>query len=67
MVDRAGSRGSVTREPGDDIVTDQRKRQAGPTDPEAREFQRNFVLSFLALTTAAVVAHILMWTWRPWL
>ena len=39
---------------------------SGLTDPEAREFQSIFVMSFLIFVAIAVVAHILAWLWRPW-
>ena len=40
---------------------------SGLTDSEAREFHSIFVTSFLIFTAIAVVAHILVWMWRPWL
>ncbi len=40
---------------------------SGMTDAEAREFHSIFVTSFLAFTAIAVVAHFLVWQWRPWL
>lgn len=40
---------------------------SGLTEPEAREFHRIFVSSFMGFTAVAVVAHILVWMWRPWL
>ena len=40
---------------------------SGLTDSEAREFHSIFVTSFIAFTAIAVVAHILVWIWRPWL
>jgi light-harvesting complex 1 beta chain len=40
---------------------------SGLTDDEAKEFHGSFVSSFLAFTAIAVVAHILVWMWRPWL
>lgn len=43
-----------------------RSTLSGLTEPEAREFNRIFVLSFLLFTGIAVVAHILAWLWRPW-
>lgn len=43
-----------------------RSTLSGLSEPEAREFNRIFVLSFLLFTGVAVVAHILAWLWRPW-
>lgn len=40
---------------------------SGLTDNEAREFHRIFMTSFFLFVAIAVVAHILVWMWRPWL
>ena len=40
---------------------------SGLSEPEAKEFHKIFVTSFLAFTAVAIVAHILVWSWRPWL
>ena len=40
---------------------------SGLTEPEAKEFHGIFVTSFMIFTVIAVVAHILVWMWRPWL
>ncbi len=40
---------------------------SGLTEMEAKEFHKIFVTSFLIFTGVAVVAHILVWMWRPWL
>jgi light-harvesting complex 1 beta chain len=40
---------------------------SGLTEPEAREFHSIFVTSFIAFTVIAIIAHILVWQWRPWL
>ena len=37
------------------------------TKPEAKEFHKIFLSSFLLFTAIAVVAHILVWAWKPWL
>ena len=37
------------------------------TEPEAKEFHKIFVSSFLGFTTIAVIAHVLVWFWKPWL
>ena len=39
----------------------------GLTEPEAREFHRLFVSSFLLFVVVAIIAHVLAWIWRPWL
>lgn len=40
---------------------------SGLTDAQAKEFHGIFVTSFLIFTGIAIVAHILVWMWRPWL
>jgi len=39
----------------------------GLTESEAKEFHGLFMTSFFVFTAIAVVAHILVWFWRPWL
>lgn len=39
---------------------------SGLTDDEAKEFHGLFVSGFIAFTVIAVVAHFLVWQWRPW-
>jgi light-harvesting complex 1 beta chain len=36
------------------------------TPEEAKEFHKMFVSSFITFTIIAIVAHILVWMWRPW-
>jgi light-harvesting complex 1 beta chain len=36
------------------------------TPEEAKEFHKMFVSSFIIFTIIAIVAHILVWMWRPW-
>jgi len=40
---------------------------SGLTEQEAKEFHGIFVTSFIIFVAIAVVAHILVWMWRPWL
>jgi light-harvesting complex 1 beta chain len=40
---------------------------SGLTEQEAKEFHGIFVTSFIAFTVVAVIAHVLVWNWRPWL
>jgi len=40
---------------------------SGLTDGQAREFHRAFVISFLIFLFIAIVAHFLVWQWRPWI
>lgn len=39
---------------------------SGLNQEEAREFHAIFITSFLFFTGIAVVAHFLVWLWRPW-
>jgi|GEM_PF-609825 len=38
----------------------------GLTENEAKEFHGIFVTNFIAFTVIALVAHVLVWSWRPW-
>lgn len=38
---------------------------SGLTEHEAKEFHGVFVSSFVIFTVVAVIAHILVWMWRP--
>jgi light-harvesting complex 1 beta chain len=40
---------------------------SGLTEQEAKEFHRIFMASFIIFLVIAIVAHILVWQWRPWL
>ena len=37
------------------------------TPEEAKEFHKLFITTFMGFTGIAVVAHLLVWVWRPWL
>ncbi len=37
------------------------------TDAEAKEFHKLFVVSMAFFTFVAIIAHFLVWSWRPWL
>jgi light-harvesting complex 1 beta chain len=40
---------------------------SGLTEQEAKEFHGVFMTSFIGFTVVAIVAHVLVWAWRPWL
>lgn len=40
---------------------------SGLTEAEAKEFHGVFVTSFIIFTVIAIIAHFLVWQWRPWL
>jgi light-harvesting complex 1 beta chain len=39
---------------------------SGLSEAEAREFHGIFIKSFIAFTVIAIIAHFLVWQWRPW-
>lgn len=49
------------------MADDRRGSLSGLTDQEAREFHGIFTSSFIGFTVIAVIAHVLVWMWRPWL
>jgi len=40
---------------------------SGLTDQEAQEFHSYYIQGTVAFVAVAVVAHILVWAWRPWI
>jgi light-harvesting complex 1 beta chain len=44
-----------------------RSSLSGLTEAEAQEFHGLFVKSFIAFTIIAIIAHFLVWSWRPWI
>jgi len=50
------------------MTTDKEKSSlSGLTEAEALEFHSIFVKSFIAFVIIAIIAHVLVWQWRPWL
>jgi light-harvesting complex 1 beta chain len=39
---------------------------SGLTDDEAKEFHTFYVQGLIGFVAIAVVAHLLVWAWRPW-
>ena len=39
----------------------------GLNEDEAKSFGNMFVISFLAFLAIAIIAHYLVWQWRPWI
>ncbi len=37
------------------------------TDAEAKELHKGFIASMAFFVLVAVIAHFLVWVWRPWL
>ncbi len=52
---------------GGSMSDDKRVSLSGLTENEAREFHKIFISSFLTFTVIAIIAHFLVWQWRPWL
>jgi light-harvesting complex 1 beta chain len=52
---------------GVDPMAERRGSVSGLNDEEAQEFHQFWVQGFVGFTAVAVVAHILVWIWRPWL
>lgn len=48
-------------------MADERSSLSGLTEAEAKEFHSLFVSSFIAFIVIAALAHILVWSWRPWI
>jgi light-harvesting complex 1 beta chain len=40
---------------------------SGLSEEEAKGFHSVFVGSFIGFTIIAIIAHILVWKWRPWI
>ena len=40
---------------------------SGLTEQEAKVFHSLFMTSFIIFTVIAIIAHFLVWNWRPWL
>ena len=49
------------------MASDDRSSLSGLTEAEAQEFHSLFVTSFIVFTVIAIIAHILVWMWRPWI
>ncbi len=48
------------------MADNNRDSLTGLTENEAREFHGFFMQGFIGFTIIAIVAHILVWFWRPW-
>jgi light-harvesting complex 1 beta chain len=49
------------------MAEEMRSSLSGLTEREAKEFHGIFMSSFVGFTLVAIVAHFLVWQWRPWL
>jgi len=48
-------------------MSTQTEKASGLTPEEAQELHKAFMQGFIGFTLVAVVAHFLVWQWRPWL
>jgi light-harvesting complex 1 beta chain len=48
------------------MADDKRSSLSGLNANEAREFHGAFVTGFIVFTVIAIIAHFLVWQWRPW-
>lgn len=49
------------------MADDRKSPFTGLTEKEAQEFHSIFVKSFMLFVGIAIIAHVLVWMWRPWL
>jgi light-harvesting complex 1 beta chain len=49
------------------MAADRTGSLSGLTENEAKEFHSIFMTSFIMFTIVAIIAHVLVWMWRPWL
>ncbi len=47
-------------------MSEEKRSFTGLTSREAKEFHKYFMLGFIVFTVIAIVAHFLVWQWRPW-
>jgi light-harvesting complex 1 beta chain len=47
-------------------MAEERASLSGLTDSEAKELHEIYMKGFTLFTGVAVVAHFLVWLWRPW-
>ncbi|MEM1371414.1 MAG: light-harvesting antenna LH1, beta subunit [Pseudomonadota bacterium] len=48
-------------------MADEKVNITGLTDEQAKELHNGFVQVAVAFTGIAVVAHVFVWLWRPWI
>lgn len=44
----------------------QRGSLSGLTSDEAKAFHKLYMMGFIVFTVIAIIAHFLVWQWRPW-
>jgi light-harvesting complex 1 beta chain len=48
-------------------MADKNESWTGLSDQEAEEFHKYYMQGMFLFVAVAVVAHLLVWTWRPWI
>ncbi|MHB2167160.1 light-harvesting antenna LH1, beta subunit [Alsobacter sp. R-9] len=48
-------------------MADKSTSWSGLSDQEAEEFHRYYIQGTVLFVAVAVVAHFLVWMWRPWI
>ncbi|MGF1660191.1 MAG: light-harvesting antenna LH1, beta subunit [Rubrimonas sp.] len=48
-------------------MAEEKTSLSGLTDGEAKELHEIYMKGFTLFTGVAVVAHFLVWLWRPWI
>ena len=70
LPERSLSRGicaALQQRPKEVAMADHERSLSGLTEKEAKEFHGIFMTSFIIFTVIAIIAHVLVWNWRPWL
>jgi light-harvesting complex 1 beta chain len=63
----ARERGVSSQGDGGTMASERPVSLSGLTEGEAKEFHKVFMGSFFLFLVIAIIAHILVWMWRPWL
>jgi len=48
-------------------MAEEKSSLSGLTDAEAKEFHSVFSSSLVGFLAVAALAHVLVWSWRPWI
>lgn len=47
-------------------MSDEKSVFSAVSESDAKEINKWFVMGFMGFTVVAVIAHFLVWNWRPW-
>jgi len=48
------------------MASPENRSLTGLTNGEAQEFHKYFMQGFMGFVGLSLIAHILVWMWRPW-